>query len=94
MSIKVFSNNMDEPNLKEAIKSQDLNEMNTIFAKLLRKAENISTLYNQDIFDEDEFAQESFDKFHIFYGFVLMQVIIAILLGLYQVFVFRKKLNQ
>ena len=92
MAMKVFSNNMDEPNLKDAIKHQDLNEMNEIISKLTRKIERVKALYANDIEDEDIFANENFEKFHMFYGFVLLQTTITILLGIYQVFVFRKKL--
>lgn len=83
---------MDEPNLKDAIKNRDLNEMTGILEKLSRKMQNMKSLFNQDIQEEDDFATETFEKFHMFYSFVLCQTIITIILGIYQLFIFRKKL--
>ena len=83
---------MDEPNLKEAIKHTDLNEISELLLKLTRKIERVKNLYNDDVMEEDDFANEIFEKFHLFYGFVLLQTTITVLLGIYQVFVFRKKL--
>ena len=42
--------------------------------------------------DEDELAGDTFEKFHLFYSFVLFQTIVIIFLGMYQVFVIRKKI--
>jgi len=83
---------MDEPNLKEAIKNDDLNDIKKIITNLGKKIEKINNYYKTDINEEDEFALSTFEKFHMFYGFVLIQTIVIILLGIYEVFVIRKKI--
>jgi hypothetical protein len=92
MSVKIFSNNMDEPNLREAIKKDDLNDINSVINNLSKKIEKVKNLFQNDIDEEDEFATSTFEKFHMFYGFVLIQTIVIIFLGIYQVFVIRKKI--
>jgi len=83
---------MDEPNLKEAIKKNDLNDINEVISKLSKKVDILSNKFIQDIHDEDELAGDTFEKFHLFYSFVLFQTIVIIFLGMYQVFVIRKKI--
>jgi hypothetical protein len=92
MAVKIFSNNMDEPNLKEAIKKDDLNDMTEVLVNLKKKIERMGTMFHDDIREEDEFAGETFERFHVFYSFVLFQTVIIIVLGIYQVFTFRKKI--
>lgn len=95
MGVKVFSNNMDEPNLKEALKKNDIEELNNLLSKLSKKTEHLKTLFKEDIEEENVFAYSTLDKFNMFNSFVLCQTIIVIILGIYQIFLIKNKLvNQ
>lgn len=92
MGLKVYSNNMDEPNIKEAIKNADIDPLKNLLEKVGTKSEKFTKDQQNDIASEDNFAMMTLDKVHLFYTFVIIQTILSIILGLYQVFSFRKKI--
>lgn len=94
MGIKIFSNNMDEPNLEKAAKKNDVEEISSVIKKIDGKVDRLKSLFTEDLGEEDEFANETFDKFHMFYTFVLFQTIVIIFLGLYQVFMIKNKISS
>lgn len=91
MGLKVLSNNMDEPDLKAAVKNSDIDPLQNLLQKIADKSAKFAKVQEQDINSEDEFAMTTLDNVNLFFSFVIFQTIIAIILGLYQVFSFRKK---
>jgi len=89
MGVKIFSNNMDEPDLKNAMKTTDIDPIKDILQKISMKAEKYKNQQSIDIESEDDFAMTTLEKVHIFYVFVLIQTILAVILGVYQIFSFK-----
>lgn len=84
---------MDEPDLNNVVKNKDIDPLKENFEKIIQKAEKYKNQQNNDIINEDEFAISILERVHIFYIFALAQIILAIILGVYQIFSFRKVLT-
>ena len=84
---------MDEPNLKEAVKKDDMEDITNVLSKLNKKVSKENEIMKTELEHENEFAEITFGKVHMFYGLVVIQTIIMIVLGTYQIIVFKKKLN-
>lgn len=89
MSIKIFSNNMDEPDLKNAVKNTDIDPLKELLHKISHKAEKYRNQQQDDIINEDDFAMLTLERVHTFYTFVIIQTILALCLGIYQIFKFK-----
>lgn len=94
MNLKIFSDNMDEPNLENAVKNSDIDPLKDILHKISYKAEKYKHLQNDDLIAEDDFAITTLEKVHVFYAFVIVQAILALFLGIYQIFRFKNALSS
>ncbi len=90
MGLKIFSNNMDEPNIKNALKNTDIDPLKEKLQMISYKAEKYKNLQNNDLIEEDEFAIVIIERVYVFYGFVMIQTIIALFLGVFQIIRFKK----
>lgn len=93
MGLKIFSNNMDEPDLNNVVKNTDIDPLKATLEKISQKAEKYKNQQNNDLETEDEFAINTLERVHIFYMFAVIQIILAIILGVYQIISFRKVLT-
>ena len=93
MGMKIFSVNMDHPNLNNAIKIKDVNPLNENLKFIFEKAEKFVKNQENHLKNEDEFVINTLNKVRFFYMFVVFQTILTIILWLYQVFSFRKLLK-
>lgn len=94
MGLKIFSNNMDEPDLKNAVKTADIDPLKELLQKISHKAEKYKNTQNDDLIAEDEFAMVTLERVHVFYVFVIIQTILALFLGVYQIFRFKKAITS
>ncbi len=94
MGLKIFSSNMDEPDLKNAVKNSDIDPLKDILQKISYKAEKYKNQQNDDLIAEDEFAITTLEKVHVFYAFVIVQTILALFLGVFQIFRFKNTLTN
>jgi hypothetical protein len=92
MSLKIYSNNMDEPKLDDAVKIGDIDPIKKILQTISRKSEKFNNEKKKDLHKEDIFALKTLERVHTFYMFVVIQIILVIILGVYQIFSFKKNL--
>lgn len=85
---------MDEPDLKNALKNADIDPLKEILQKISRKAEKYKNTQNDDLIAEDDFAMTTLEKVHIFYAFIIVQTILALFLGVYQIFRFKNAITS
>ncbi len=85
---------MDEPDLKNAVKNTDIDPLKDILQKISRKAEKYKNTQNDDLIAEDDFAMTTLEKVHLFYVFVIVQTILALFLGVYQIFRFKNAITN
>jgi len=84
---------MDEPDLNNVVKNTDIDPLKATLEKISQKAEKYKNQQNNDLETEDEFAINTLERVHIFYMFAVIQIILAIILGVYQIISFRKVLT-
>lgn len=92
MSIKIGSENMDEPKLGKAIKHEDLDPVHKKAKHILDEGKRIVDYQESEIQSEDKNAQIQISTSRTYYLLTTVQVVVVIGLGLYQIFSFRKYL--
>ena len=80
---------MDEPDLQKAVKNNDVDPLRDWLKSVLDKSQNFINSQTKDLDEEDKLAVNTLEKVHLFYVIVVLQTIIVIVLGLYQVFSFK-----
>jgi len=93
MGIKIHSDNMDEPRLNLAIKNEDVIPLNEKVADILSKGKGIIKKQEAEIEDEDGYARFQMTISKNYYILTVIQIIIIISLGIYQIYSFRKFLS-
>ena len=94
VKLKFLSDNMDEPNISAAIKTQDLDVLKEKFSKAIKKGERLIKAQENELDQEDHVAQNQMGFVSSYYSLAVFQVIIVIGLGLYQAFSFRKLISS
>lgn len=94
MSLKIFSNNMDEPDLKNAVKNTDIDPLKEVLLKISQKSEKYRNQQQDDLIAEDDFAMTTLERVHTFYTFVVIQTILALCIGVYQIFRFKNAITN
>jgi hypothetical protein len=89
-SMKLNSNNMDEPNLRDAIKTHHLNDINNQTSAIISFGNNIISKQNVELGDEDHFATMQLSMVENYNLMVCIQLIVMILLSFYQIWSFKK----
>lgn len=89
-SVKIHSNNMDEPNLNKVIKKQDIDPLLKQINSIVEKGREIFTKQNTELEDEDHYAKLQMNITSNYNIMNLIQVLVILALGIYQVFSFRK----
>ncbi len=94
--IKINSDNMDEPKLTNALKFEDVDPLNEKVEEILKQGRNIISYQELDLEDEDEIAQYQMNSSKNYYVLTIIQIVVIVSLGIYQIFNFRKflSLNQ
>ena len=81
---------MDEPNLRDAIKTHHLNDINNQTSAIISFGNNIISKQNVELGDEDHFATMQLSMVENYNLMVCIQLIVMILLSFYQIWSFKK----
>lgn len=89
-SMKIHSDNMEEPKLNEAVKKTDIDPLQNIAHNIVTKSKEIVMKQESELSDEDHYAilEMSITTNYKMMNFIQVMVILG--LGLYQVYSFRK----
>jgi hypothetical protein len=90
VGIKISSENMDHPDLSNAIKLQDLDDVHKKTSQIIESAKQYIEVQKSEISREELHAKDHISFSRSFYYVTVFQVIVIVGLGLYQVFNFRK----
>jgi hypothetical protein len=88
--LKIMSDNMDEPNIAQAIKQADLDPVHQKLNDVLKKSRTIVKQQELALDTENTNANQQMGIINYYYYLTVLQIIIVIVLGIYQVFSFRK----
>jgi hypothetical protein len=93
MGIKIHSDNMDEPRLETAITKDDVAPLNVKVNDILGEGRSYLSHQESDLDEEDYNSKLQMSSSRNYYLCTIVQVIIIIGLGIYQIFSFRKFLS-
>lgn len=93
-SMKIGSDNMDEPKLGSILKTEHLDPLHEKAKKILKGIKKIINSQDDDIYKEDENAKAQMGVSRVYYYMCVAQIVIVIILGLYQIYSFRKYLSS
>jgi hypothetical protein len=94
VSLKIMSDNMDEPNISSAVKKQDLDPLHEKLSKAIKKGERIIKQQENELDQEDNVAHNQMRSINGYYKLAIIQVIIILGLGIYQIYSFRKFISN
>jgi hypothetical protein len=90
VGIKISSDNMDHPDLKRAVKNSDLDSLDKMAGDIIDHAKEYKDQQKHEMDKEDKFAKDHITFSKTFYYVTVFQLVIIVVLGLYQVFSFKK----
>jgi hypothetical protein len=90
MGIKINSDNMDEPDIKSALKTKDLDPVHLKIKELLDSGKLVVEKQKSDLEGEDSAAQLQIKAGRSYYYMTIIQIVVVLAVGVYQVFSFRK----
>jgi hypothetical protein len=90
MGLKIHSDNMDEPKLHLAITRDQVAGLNTKVVEILNEGHAYLQHQETELDEEDDGSKMQLASSRNYYVLTIIQVVIIIGLGLYQIFSFRK----
>jgi hypothetical protein len=90
MSLKINSDNMDEPDIKSAIKMTDIDPIHKKFSNILQAGQHIIEKQTNETMHEDDAAKLHIYSTKNYYYMAVIQVLVIMTVGIYQIFTFRK----
>ena len=90
ISLKISSDNMDEPDIKDAIKTSDVNPMHQKAKQIIEKGKKIVKIQSRETTEEDLMAVSQIANSKYYYNMAVFQILVIFILGIYQVFRFKK----
>jgi hypothetical protein len=90
MGIKIHSDNMEAPKLEVALKHHDMTPINSKVIEALTEGKAYLDHQSTELDEEDDSAKMQMHTSRNYYVMTVMQVLIIVLLGVYQLFSFRK----
>lgn len=94
VKVKIMSDNMDEPNISEAVKSQDVGAVSSKIDRIIMKAEALIRTQESDLVREESSANRQMKFVSYYYYIALLQIVVVVGLGLYQIFAFKNFLKN
>ena len=85
---------MDEPNIKTALKNVDLDPVHLKVRDILEGGKGLVDHQKSEIYDEDVAAQEQILSSRKYYYMTVVQIVVIVGLGMYQLLSFRKFLGS
>lgn len=94
MKLNFISENMEEPNIIEAIKEQDLDPVKKSLKEVMKKGKKFIKMQEEELALEDVNAMKHMKTVSNYYKLTVFQIVAFILLGVYQLYSYRKLLNN
>lgn len=94
VKVHIVSDNMDEPNLKDALKQKDANEFHSKLRNIINIGSNIVSGQKSEMKQEDLYALYAMDNTRTLYYLAFFQIFVIVCLGIYQIISFRKYLTS
>jgi len=89
-SMKIHSNNMDEPKLNDALKTSDIDGLTNQINLIVEKGKEITNKQTTELEDEDKYAKLQMEITSNYNILNLIQVLVILALGIYQIWSFKK----
>jgi len=89
-SMKINSNNMDEPRLDNAIKTSDIDPLLNQINRIVSQAHEITNKQTTELNDEDHYAKLQMEITTSYNFLNMFQVLVILGLGIYQIWSFKK----
>ena len=90
VGLKISSDNMDEPNIKDAIKTTDVDVLHQKTKTVLETGRNLIERQKGETDDEENVAFNMMRYSKTYYKIAVFQILVVLALGVYQVVRFRK----
>lgn len=90
LSMKIQSNNMDEPQLNSAIKTSDIDPLASQVNLIVEKGKEITSKQVTELDDEDHYARLQMEITTSYSFLNMIQVVVILGLGIYQIWSFKK----
>lgn len=94
MNLVIMSDNMDEPNLESAVKSEEVHKIHGKVEKILKKGQKYSDRQHLLIKIEDKESKGIMKLQKTFYYMTIIQICIVIVLGIYQLYNLKNFLDK
>lgn len=88
--LKILSENMDEPQLDKALKTNDTDSLQIVLSKVIETGRFFVDSQNKDLALEDKVATDVLEYTKTVYVIIFVQVLIMFALSGYQLFSYRK----
>lgn len=92
MKFQILSDNMDEPNLKDALKKKEINEVHNKLRSIIHSGGKIVSQQKAEMKEEDLFAGYIIENTKTLNYLAYLQIAIIVVIAIYQVFSFRSYL--
>jgi hypothetical protein len=86
----INSDNMDEPDLSKIIKTHDVDPLHDKARRILSEGQEFIYKQQNETHYEDDTADSQMSNARYYYQMAVVQVLVVLILGVYQVFSFRK----
>lgn len=94
MELLVLSDNMDEPSLLNVVKKEEVDRLHSKVESIIRKGDIYLKQQNKLIKSEDEDSNSIIKMQKIFYYLTIIQIIIVVALGAYQLYNLKSYLDN
>jgi hypothetical protein len=93
IGLKIQSDNMHEPSISNALKTEDIIPLNKRVLDILSESKNIINLQTEELQNEDDIAIYQMKISRTYLALSVIQIIIILSIGIYQIYNFRKFLS-
>ena len=94
IGVKINSDNMDEPDIKQGLKLHDTDPVHKKINDILSSGRKIVEKQKAETEEEDHTAVDHIHYTKYYFNLAVLQVLVVLVLGVYQVFRFRKFLSS
>ncbi len=90
VGLKILSDNMNEPSISVAIKTEDLKRLNNRVTDIVSLSKHFLNQQHEEIEDEDKLARYQMNVSKSYLWLTVIQIMILLCLGIYQIYNFKK----
>jgi hypothetical protein len=84
---------MDEPNITNMVKANDIDYISENVDRLIKRGERILRYQQNELDLENDFAEKQINNINYYYYLTLFQIVAVIAFVAYQLYAFRKHIN-